>query len=271
MLDDFMVRAAIAGVGVAAMAGPLGCFVVWRRMAYFGDATAHAALLGVALGLALDLPVMLGVLCVAGAMAVATTVASLRGRYAMDTVLGVFAHAALAFGLVAIAFQKGIRLDLMGYLFGDILAVGRGDLALIWGAALLTVGALVLAWRRLLTSTISPELAAAEGGSPTLDRLLLSMALAVMVAVAMKIVGVLLITALLIIPAAAARPLSRRPGQMAAGAAALGGLAAVGGLEASLHLDTPSGPTIAATTFLLFLTTNALAGVIGRLRREASP
>ncbi len=269
MLDDFMVRAALAGTGVAVMAGPLGCFVVWRRMAYFGDATAHAALLGVAMGLALDLPVMLGVLCVAAAMAVATTVASLRGRYAMDTVLGVFAHAALAFGLVAIAFQKGVRLDLMGYLFGDILAVGRQDLAMIWGAAGLTVGGLVLAWRRLLNSTISPELAVAEGGSPAVDRLFLSLALALLVAVAMKIVGVLLITAMLIIPAAAARPVSRRPWQMAVGAALLGGASALGGLEASLRLDTPSGPTIAATTFLLFVLVN-MGAALTRLGREAS-
>ena len=239
-------------------------------MAYFGDATAHAALLGVALGLAFDLPVMLGVLCIACAMAVATTVASRRGRYAMDTVLGVFAHAALAFGLVAVAFQKGVRLDLMGYLFGDILAVGRGDLVLIWGAAVLTVGGLAVSWRRLLNSTISPELAVAEGGSPSLDRLILSLALALLVAVAMKIVGVLLITAMLIIPAAAARPLSRRPWHMAVGAACLGGVSALGGLEASLHLDTPSGPTIAATTFLLFVLFNLMAAG-RRLGRKATP
>src|SRR6056297_3059088 len=131
MLDDFMTRAILAGLGVALAAAPLGSFVVWRRMAYFGDATAHAAILGVALSLALSLPVFVGAVIVALVMAV--TVSGLTGRgYAMDTLLGVIAHSALAFGLVAVSFLDGVRIDLMAYLFGDILAVSRWDLLIIW-------------------------------------------------------------------------------------------------------------------------------------------
>jgi hypothetical protein len=175
MLDDFMTRAALAGVGVALAAAPLGSFVVWRRMAYFGDATAHAAILGVALSLALQISVFAGAVAVALAMALTVTVLSGRG-YAMDTLLGVLAHSALAFGLVAVSFLSGIRIDLMAYLFGDILAVSRGDLAVIWGGAALVVGLIGWRWSALLTSTISAELAHASGIDPKREQLILTLA-----------------------------------------------------------------------------------------------
>ena len=132
MMDDFMIRAALAGIGVAFAAAPLGCFVVWRRMAYFGDATAHAAILGVALSLAFSMSIFVGTVVVALLMALVVSILSGRG-YAMDTLLGVLAHSAIAFGLVAVSFLSGVRIDLMAYLFGDILAVSRDDLAVIWG------------------------------------------------------------------------------------------------------------------------------------------
>ncbi len=135
MLDDFLIRAALAGGLLALAAGPLGCFVVWRRMAYFGDATAHAAILGVALALATDLPVGLGTLTVAMGMALTVATLSARG-WAMDTTLGVLAHSALAFGLLAASFVPEARTDLSAYLFGDMLAVSRTELAFIWRGAL---------------------------------------------------------------------------------------------------------------------------------------
>jgi zinc transport system permease protein len=158
ILDDFLVRAAIAGLGVALAAAPLGSFVVWRRMAYFGDATAHAAILGVALALALDASVFAGALVMALMMASAVSALSGRG-FAMDTLLGVLAHSALAFGLVGVSFLSGVRIDLMAYLFGDILAVSHGDLAVIWGGAAGVVALLVWRWQALLTATLSPDLA----------------------------------------------------------------------------------------------------------------
>ncbi|MEL7117600.1 MAG: metal ABC transporter permease, partial [Pseudomonadota bacterium] len=154
MLDDFMTRATLAGIGVAIAAAPLGCFVVWRRMAYFGDATAHAAILGVAISLAFEMSIFVGTVAVALAMAMIVTAISGRG-YAMDTILGVMAHSALAFGLVAVSFLSGIRIDLMAYLFGDILAVSRGDLVVIWGGAALVVALIAWRWSALLASTLS--------------------------------------------------------------------------------------------------------------------
>ena len=257
MLDDFMVRATLAGVGVAFAAAPLGCFVVWRRMAYFGDATAHAAILGVALALALDMSIFAGTVAVALIMAL--TVTHLAGRgYAMDTLLGVLAHSALAFGLVAVSFLSGMRIDLMAYLFGDILAVSRMDLLVIWGGAALVVGMLIWRWSALLTSTLNEELAYAGGLDPRREQLILTISLAITVAVAIKVVGVLLIAALLIIPAAAARGLARTPEAMAGIAAVIGAISAVAGLQGAYLFDTPAGPSIVCVAAILFAGLNLI-------------
>lgn len=251
LLDDFLIRAGLAGLGLTLATGPLGSFVIWRRMAYFGDATAHAAILGVALSFGLALPLYLGTAIVALGMALA--VAALAGRgQAMDTALGVLAHGALALGLVAASLIPGLRVDLSAFLFGDILAVSRADLAVIWGGSALVAGLLVWRWQGLLTATVNEELAQASGGNPRLERLVLTVALALTVAVSIKIVGALLISALLIIPAAAARQLARSPETMALGATAMGALSVLGGLQASLRFDTPAGPSIVAVSAGLF-------------------
>lgn len=255
MLDDFLVRAALAGIGVALAAGPLGAFVVWRRMAYFGDATAHAAILGVALALALSISVTVGALAMALVMALAVTALSGRG-YAIDTLLGVLAHSALAIGLVAVSFLDGVRIDLMAYLFGEILAVGRGDLAVIWLGALAVVGLLIWRWSALLTTTLNPDLAYASGIDPRREQLILTLALAIVVAVAIKVVGVLLIAALLIIPPATARRFGRTPESMAALAAVIGMASALGGLWLSLTFDTPTGPSIVCVAAACFALAN---------------
>jgi len=251
MFDDFLLRATLAGLGVALATGPLGAFVVWRRMAYFGDATSHAAILGVALALALSLPVGLGTMLVALAMALTVSTLAARG-WAVDTTLGVLAHSALAFGLVAISFLPGVRVDLSGLLFGDILAVSKFDLAFVWGGALVIVALLAWRWQALLTSTLSEDLAQASGLNPNRERLVLTVALAIVVAVALKIVGALLISAMLIIPAAAARSLSRSPESMALLAVVIGAASVLAGLQTSLHFDTPAGPSIIAVAAIAF-------------------
>ncbi len=262
MLDDFLMRAALAGLGLALATGPLGAFVVWRRMAYFGDATSHAAILGVALALMLHLPIGMGTLLVALAMAGTVSTLAARG-WAMDTTLGVLAHSALAFGLVAISYVPGVRADLSSYLFGDILAVSKADLAFIWGGSLLVVALLVWRWQALLTATLNEDLAHASGLNPDRERLVLTLALALVVAVALKIVGALLIAAMLIIPAAAARGLARTPESMALYAAGFGALACLAGLRLSLWQDTPAGPSIVSAAAVIF----ALVAVFGRMRK----
>lgn len=260
MLDDFFGRAVLAGLGLALATGPLGSFVVWRRMAYFGDATSHAAILGVALALGLHLPIALGTLIVALAMAMTVSTLAAKG-WAMDTTLGVLAHSALAFGLVAISFVPNVRADLSTYLFGDILAVSRIDLVYIWGGAILVICLLIWRWQGLLMTTLNEDLAAASGLNPNVERLILTIALSIVVAVALKIVGALLIAAMLIIPAAAARGLARTPESMAALAALIGAFATFGGLQLSLWQDTPAGPSIVTIAALIF----ALSAILGRL------
>ncbi|MGI9391317.1 MAG: metal ABC transporter permease [Boseongicola sp.] len=252
LLDSFLIRATLAGIGVAIASAPLGCFVIWRRMAYFGDATAHASILGVALALAISAPVFIGALVVALLMAIAVSLISGRGL-ASDTVLGVMAHSALAFGLVAVSFVSGVRIDLMAFLFGDVLAVGGSDLLIIWGGALLVLAILAWRWSAMLTSTLSPELARAAGIDPRREQLILSIALALVVAVAIKVVGVLLIAAMLIIPAAAARFLASTPERMAAISTMFGVLSVLVGLRVSLLFDTPTGPTIVCAAAVIFL------------------
>lgn len=252
LLESFLTRAAFAGVGVAVAAAPLGCFVVWRRMAFFGDATAHAAILGVALSLAIGVPIFAGVLIVALAMAL--FIGWRNERQSVDSALGVAAHSALALGLVAVSFLEGVRFDLEAFLFGDILAVGETDLAVIWGGALLVVALLYWRWSALLAATLNEDLAAASGIDAKREQLILTLALAVVVAVAIKVVGALLISAMLIIPAAAARPLTATPERMAFVATAIGIASALLGLAAAWFLDTPAGPSIvcaAAAGFVL--------------------
>ncbi|AHK44598.1 MULTISPECIES: zinc ABC transporter permease subunit ZnuB [Ensifer] len=267
MLDDFFVRALIAGIGIAVMAGPLGCFVIWRRMAYFGDTMAHSALLGVALSLLLDLNLMVAVFIVAAAVSILLLFLQRRGALSTDALLGILSHSALSIGLVIVAFMTWVRIDLVGFLFGDILAVSESDIDIIWGGGILVIFAIVYLWRPLLASTVNPELAEAEGMKPERARLFFMLLMALVIAIAMKIVGILLITSLLIIPAATARRFATSPEIMAVLASVIGALAVTGGLFGSLHWDTPSGPSIVVAALALFVLSLL---PIGRRRLETA-
>lgn len=253
MLDDFFTRALIAGIGIALVTGPMGCFIVWRRMSYFGDTLAHAALLGVALALLLQVNVILAVFLTGLLISVALILLQRNQNYSSDSLLGLMSHSALALGLVALAFMTWVRFDMTGLLFGDILSVSKSDIALVWigGAAVLV--ALFTIWRSLFAATVSVDLSHAENLRPALANGVLVILLAAVIALSMKIVGVLLISALLIIPATAARRWSNGPEQMAALAALIGVLAVTGGLFSSLQWDTPAGPSIVVVALLLFL------------------
>lgn len=251
-MPDFLIYALLAGCAVALVAGPLGTLVVWQRLAYFGDTLAHSALLGAALGLLLQINPWWTI--GAGSLVIGAVLALTQGQseHASDSLLGVISHGSLALGLVALSLTGGARIDLNAYLFGDLLAVTGADLALIAGLAGLLLIALVLYWDRLLAITVHAELAAVEGLPIRRLRLLQMTMMALLIAVAMKVIGVLLVTALLIIPANIARPWSRTPEQMAV-YAALGGLIAVSaGLGLSLWLDTPTGASIVVCAVAAF-------------------
>lgn len=262
--EPFFLRALVAGAALAVVSAPLGCIVVWRRMAYVGETLAQASLLGVALGLALQVDLTLAVVLAAVAAALILVASGQQRLLAMDSVLGLMHHATLALGIIAISLLKGPGIDLMSFLFGDVFAVTSSDLTWVLAGGAVVLGLMALLWKPLLRLSLDEDLAAAEGVHPLLPRAAFDILLAITIAVAMKIVGVLLVMAFLIVPAAAARPLARTPEAMAV-IAALIGVAGVGlGLTASLLHDTPGGPSIVlAMTALAML--SLLAGrALGR-------
>ncbi len=255
MFEDFLIRALLAGCAVAIVAGPLGAFVVWRRMAYFGATLSHSALLGIALGFLLGLKPVFGVLAVCIVVAllmVARNRGSNKEMLSEDTLLGILAHGALALGLVAVAFLDDVRFDLNAFLFGDILAVSQSDLYWLFGGGGIVTIVLIFLWRPLLSATVHEELAAVEGVPVEGLRLVYMLVLAGVVALAMKVVGILLVTSMLIIPAAAARPISTNPEQMGVLAAVVGCFSVFGGLWGSVSYDTPSGPSIVVAALAIF-------------------
>jgi zinc transport system permease protein len=265
MFDDFFTRALLAGFGVAAVAGPLGCFIVWRRLAYFGDTLSHAALLGVALAFLLQVNITLAVFAVCLMVSLALLLLQRQATLSADALLGLLAHSSLALGLVALAFMSWVRVDLMGFLFGDILAVSVTDLVVIYAGGAAVLAVLAVIWRPLFAVTVSPEIAQAEGINADRYNLVFMLLMASVIAIAMKIVGVLLITALLIIPAATARRLSSTPEQMAVISVFAGIAAVAAGLFGSLEWDTPSGPSIVVAALILFVIASMpLAGMFRR-------
>ena len=253
MLDDFFTRAVIGGIGVALVAGPIGCFVIWRRLAYFGDTLSHSALLGVAIALLLEMNITLTVFVVSVIVSFSLLLLQRRASLSSDALLGLLAHSTLALGLVALAFMTWVRVDLMGFLFGDILAIAPRDLAIIWGGGLIALIVLASIWRPLFAATVNYDLAIAEGIRPEINNAIFMVIIAAVIAVSMKLVGVLLITALLIIPAAAARRFANSPEWMAAIAAFIGAGSVWLGLAGSLEWDTPAGPSIVVAALLCFI------------------
>jgi zinc transport system permease protein len=250
--EPFLLRALLAGLGLALVAAPIGCFVVWRRMAYYGETVAQAGLIGIAAGLALSLNLTASVLVVTLVVSALLVLLSRQQIVPFDSLLGLLAHTALAIGVVAATLVQG-PLDFTAFLFGDIFAITGTDLQWIYlgGAAALAV--LVFMWRPLLALSVHEDLAAAEGTNTERVKLVFVLVLALIVAIAIKIVGVLLTIAFLIMPAAAARPLSETPEQMALFAAIFGGLAVALGLFLSLTFNAPGGPSIVLMLALIFV------------------
>ena len=253
MFEDFFIRALIAGVGVAIVTGPLGCFVIWRRLSYFGDTLSHSALLGVTLAYSFELNIALSVFFISSIVALILLKLQKRTNLPGDALLGLLAHSSLAVGLVVIGFLTFIRFDIMGLLFGDILAVTIKDIVLIWVGGLLILLTLKLIWKPLFASTVNYELAEAEGLNPERAKAIFTILMAAIIAVSIKMVGLLLITGMLIIPAALARNLSDNPKQMILFSIIGGLLSVVIGLFSSLEFNTPSGPSIIAAALLLFI------------------
>ena len=253
MFDDFFIRALFAGIGVAFVTGPLGCFVVWRRLSYFGDTLAHSALLGVTIAFSLEFNIALSVFITSSVVALFLIQLQKKTNLPGDALLGLLAHSSLGVGLVAIGFLSFIRFDVMGLLFGDILAVNVNDLLVIWIGGALILIILKLIWKPLFASTVNYELAEAEGLNPERAKAIFTLLMAAIIAISIKMIGLLLITGMLIIPAAMARNVSNSPKGMII-FSVIGGLLSVFlGLFSSLNFNTPSGPSIIVAALILFI------------------
>ena len=253
MFDDFIVRAFAAGIGLAFITGPLGCFIVWRRLSYFGDTIAHSALLGVVIAYALDFNLIIAVFVVSCLLALSLLFLQRRTNLPDDALLGLLAHSVLAIGLVLLGILSFIRIDLMGLLFGDILSVNVTDLLFVWIGGGIVLIVLILIWRPLFAGTVNLELAKAEGLNPDLANAIFTLLIASVIAISIKIVGILLITGLLIIPASASRNLSSTPIQMAIISSIIGLTSVVLGIQTSMIWNTPTGPTILTITLGVFI------------------
>ena len=253
MLDDFFIRALIAGLGVAIVTGPLGCFTIWRRLSFFVDTLAHSALLGVTLALSFEMNISFAVFLISAVVAIflinLQRVTNLPG----DALLGLLAHSTLALGLVTISFLSFIRFDIMGLLFGDILSVNNLDILIIWLGGAIILITLKIIWKPLFASTVNYDLAQAEGMNPDRVNIIFTLLMAAIIAISIKMVGLLLITGMLIMPAAMSRNLSDNPIMMVFIATVGGMLSVLLGLFASLEFNSPSGPSIIVAALSLFL------------------
>lgn len=255
MFEDFLFRAFVAGIGLAIITGPLGCFIVWRRLSYFGDTLAHSALLGVVIAYALSFNIILSVFVISGLISLSLLYLQKKTFLPNDALLGLLAHSVLAVGLVLLGILSFIRIDLMGLLFGDILSVNVNDLLIIWIGGCIVLALLILIWRPLFAGTVNLELAKAEGLNPELANTIFTLLIAAVIAISIKIVGILLITGLLIIPASASRNLSSTPIQMAIIASIIGVISVILGLYSSLTWNSSTGPTILSISLLIFIFT----------------
>ena len=252
--DSFVLYALAAGIALALVVGPLGSVVVWRRMAYFGDTLAHAALLGVALAVAADQLPMAGVTIIGVLIAVVLFWLEKQRELSTDTLLGILSHSALALGLIVLSViqSQGFNINLMSYLFGDLLAVDQSDLVLMYGSVVIILLVFSRILSPLISMSVNEELARVDGVAVEKIRFVFMILLALVIAIALKVVGILLITALLIIPAATARLFSKSPKQMVLMSVLMAIVAVVLGLYSSLNWDFPTGPAIVVSSSLLF-------------------
>ena len=253
MFDDFFIRALFAGIGIALITGPFGCFIIWRRFSFFAGTLAHSALLGVTMAVFFDINIAFAVFLISAALAIILLKLQKKTKLPNDALLGLLAHASLAVGFVILGFLTSIRFDVMGLLFGDILAVNEIDLMFIWIGGALILLVLKLIWKPLFASTVNYELAEAEGLNPDRAKAIFTILMAAIIAISIKMVGLLLITGMLIIPAAMARNISSSPQKMVMYSIIGGLLSVILGLFSSLEFNTASGPSIIAASLLLFI------------------
>ncbi len=251
-MEDFILRAILAAIGIAVIAGSLGCFVIWKRMSYFSESISHSALLGVSLGLVSGLDIHLGLVLVSAIFAVLIVVLQQQNFLSNDAILGIFSHIALSLGIVVLSIVGSANTDYFSLLFGDILSINNRDIVWVYGVLVIISALLIVFWQRLLLMTLNEELAISQGLNPTRYQLLFMLMIALSVSVSVQIVGVLLITSLLIIPPAIVKVFAKSPSGMLFQSIMVAMVAVMAGLSASMYYDLATGPAIVIVLGLLF-------------------
>jgi zinc transport system permease protein len=253
MISNFIFLLIIAGMGLSLMTSPMGCFLVWRRMSFFGDALAHSALLGVGFGLLLNLNIYVGISIICMFVAIILTLTNEKKGLSSDTWLSIISYSALALGIILVNKLPNVRIDPANYLFGDILTLQPLDLLWIYGCAIGVWVFIYYKWQPLLLLTLDEGLAQAEGISITSLKLNFMLILALTVAISLKFVGALLVPALLVIPSAAARNNAKTPEQMIGYTLLFTFISITIGLILSIVFNLMTGPTIVLTSLFLFI------------------
>ncbi len=245
------VRACLGGVGVALLAGPMGCLLVWRRMAFFTDALGHSTLLGIGLGIVFHLSPRVSALL--GMVLLIVPLFFLkRTTPQTDALLGGMSHAYLAFGLLLIHLLPGVNINIHALLFGDILSTTLKDLAWIYGVGLLIFVGLGFFWSALVSMSVNEDMAKIEGIATAWVEGVFFVLVGLLVAIALQVVGVLLTAALLILPALCSTRIGKTPEQTAVLASSIGIACTLGGIALAFWWDVPVGPSIAATMAFIF-------------------
>jgi ABC-type Mn2+/Zn2+ transport system permease subunit len=270
MAYGFMQRGLVAAIVVGIVCAVMGTFVVLKGIAFIGDAVSHASFPGVVIAFIAGLPIYLGGAVAAVGTALAIGFVSRRSRLRLDTAIGVLFAGAFAFGVLLYSTIDGYTGDLLGYLLGNILGIGLGDLiqVTILGAAVLAIVFVIR--KELLYATFDP-LGAAASGLPVggLEYLLLGL-LGVTIIVSIQAVGIILVVAMLVTPPATAQLLVVRFDRMTLVAATLATLAAVIGLYGSFYLNVASGPAIVLVETGFFLAALVLGPRTGLVARRAA-
>lgn len=255
LLDDFLLRSIIAGTMMVTIAAPIGCLMVWQRLAFLSDTLGHAAVLGVGLGLLLQLPPMVGVLGVVLLIVISLSQVVNFNNALSETTLAIISNTGLAAGLIILGLLPENTVSVEAILFGDLLSVTLTDLGMILITTLVLVFLLKQHWRSFVAVSVSREIAQAEGIQVRKVQLLMYLMIALLVAVMMKVMGVLLIAAMLVIPTSTARMLSNSPERMVIFSAFYGVAALAGGLLSSFQFDWQTGPSIVLSATGLLLVT----------------
>lgn len=260
-LDDFLVRSVIAGLIMVAIAAPMGCLMVWQRLAFLSDTLGHAAVMGVGLGLLLEVTPVFGVLAVALLIVYSLNRVNSLNSALSETTLAIISHTGLAGGIILVGLLPAQSVNLEAILFGDLLATTRADLVRLLITTVVLLLLLLHHWRSFVAVSVSREIAQAEGIQVRKVQFLMYIMIALLVAVMMKVMGVLLIAAMLVIPTTSARLFSRSPEQMVAVSALYGLAALAGGIGSSFQFDWQTGPAIAVSATLLLLATLAITRI----------